>query len=288
MDHVILTRFNLPSAGAESVIRARHGWLTERIELFESYCLPSVRAQTNPGFTWIIYFDPESPEWLRDRVSAHAAAGHYVPIYRTQVSRTELVGDISAQFDVKSNELLTTNLDNDDGLASDFIERLHAAPRPGGSTAYYLTNGLIKNSGGVYLNHDRHNAFASMRESWEAPITCWADWHNRLSRHVPVIEIGGAPGWLQVLHGSNVSNRTKGRLVSPTTYRNLFAPYLDDIKEPDSISRVRDYFVSRPGRIVRDTGRTVLKTVALKLFGAGGFERAKRRLASRRRVKLPT
>jgi hypothetical protein len=199
-----------------------------------------------------------------------------------------LIGDISAQFKAKSNELITTNLDNDDGLAKDFISRLHAQPRPRGSTAFFLSNGLIKNPGGVYLNHDRHNAFASMRESWDAPITCWADWHNRLSRHVPVIEVDGAPGWLQVIHRNNVSNRIRGRLVSPSSYRDLFGPHLDDIEEPDSGSLIRDHLVSHPGRIARDSGRIVLKTVAQKLFGADGFERAKRLLASRGRVKSST
>ena len=40
IDHVLLTRFNLPSAGAEAAIRNRKGWLEHRIVLFERYCLP--------------------------------------------------------------------------------------------------------------------------------------------------------------------------------------------------------------------------------------------------------
>jgi hypothetical protein len=68
----------------------------------------------------------------------------------------------------------------------------------------------------------------------------------------------------------------------------LFGPHLDDIEEPDSGSLIRDHLVSHPGRIARDSGRIVLKTVAQKLFGADGFERAKRLLASRGRVKSST
>ncbi|MBY8850425.1 putative rhamnosyl transferase, partial [Saccharothrix sp. MB29] len=70
MDHVVLTRFNLPSVGAESVVRAQEGWLTKRVGLFERYCLPSVAAQTSSDFRWLIYFDPESPQWLKDRIAA--------------------------------------------------------------------------------------------------------------------------------------------------------------------------------------------------------------------------
>ena len=70
-DHVLLTRFNLPSAGFESIVRAQDGWLKDRIELFERYSIPSVQAQTSQAFHWIIYFDPESPEWLKGRIQNH-------------------------------------------------------------------------------------------------------------------------------------------------------------------------------------------------------------------------
>jgi Putative rhamnosyl transferase len=284
MDHVILTRFNLPSLGAESVVRARHDWLTRRVELFERYCLPSVRAQTRRHFRWIIYFDPESPDWLQEKIRAHAQAGHYTPIFRTQVSRAELVADITSLFDTRSDELLTTNLDNDDALAADFVERLQAQPRPCDSTAYYLTTGLVRSGGAVYLHRDRRNAYPSLRERWDAPITCWADWHNRLSRHVPVVEIGGEPGWLQVVHGGNVSNRTRGRLIAPSAYRPLFGTLLDDIAEPGGGALARDRLLGRPRRVVRDVGRRVLKTVALRVLGPSGFERAKHLLATRTRA----
>jgi hypothetical protein len=286
MDHVILTRFNLPSAGAESVVRAKHGWLTERIELFENYCLPSVLAQTERRFRWLIYFDPESPAWLKERIASHA--GHYVPVFRMQVGREELMADISDLFAAKGDELLTSNLDNDDGLAVDFVERLQSQPRPATSTAYYLSNGLIKSPDGLFHHHDRHNAFASVRSRWQSPITCWADWHNRLANHMPVVEVEGAPGWLQVVHGGNVSNRTRGRLVSPKPYGELFGTSLDDVAEPGGRTLLRDRFVGHPLRMARDRARFVVKTAVLKVLGADGFERAKRLLAARAKTGAPS
>ena len=61
IDHVILTRFNLPTAGVESLVRAQEGWLRDRQVLFEKYCLPSVKFQTRQDFSWIVYFDTQSP-----------------------------------------------------------------------------------------------------------------------------------------------------------------------------------------------------------------------------------
>lgn len=285
MDQVILTRFNLPSNGAEGVVRAREGWLADRVELFETYCLPSVLAQTEARFRWMIYFDPDSPEWLVKMIRRHSDAGYYVPIFRASVSSAELLADIAGLFESTADELLTTNLDNDDALAMDFVARLRAEPPPGRATAYYLTNGLILGSSRVYHHRDRYNAFASMRARWSAPITCWADWHNRLHRRVPVVEIGGAPGWLQVVHGRNVSNRIHGRLVSPDSYGSSFGDLLANVGKPTARSLVRDRIVGRPRRVARDAGRSMAKTAAMTMLGPSGFESAKRSLARMRRAR---
>ncbi|MGM1065336.1 glycosyltransferase [Saccharothrix sp. Mg75] len=286
MDHVVLTRFNLPSVGAESVVRAQEGWLTKRVGLFERYCLPSVAAQTCPDFRWLIYFDPESPGWLKDRIAAHGDA--YTPVFRTQVSREELLEDVAKLFPTRGDELITTNLDNDDGLAADFVARLRAVPSTGRRTALYLANGLVKSPGGLFSHHDPDNAFASVRESWADPVTCWADWHNRLHRHAEVVSLGGAPGWLQVVHGGNVSNRTRGRLVSPAPHRALFGAALDDVPEPAGRVVARDRFVGHPLRVARDGARFVAKTAAQRLLGPGGFEKAKQVLAARGRTRTPS
>lgn len=61
VSHVFVTRFNLPTPGPESLVRAQEGWLRNRWELFCRYTVPSMRAQTSCDYDWLIYFDPESP-----------------------------------------------------------------------------------------------------------------------------------------------------------------------------------------------------------------------------------
>jgi hypothetical protein len=280
-DHVLLTRFNLPTPGVESLVRAREGWLRSRAELFERYCLPSVRAQTNRSFHWIIYFDPESPRWLLDRIRSLGADGTITPIFRESVSPSELLADIREVSGARHDELLTTNLDNDDGLARDFVERLHGAGGTGGRSALYLANGLIKSDGALYLRTDRTNAFCSVRERWEEAATCWADWHNMLGRHMAVRELGGKPAWLQVVHGGNVSNRIRGRRVGTSGYGALFADgLLDDIDDPGRLELLRDRVVAAPGRFIGESGRTALKSAALRVGGRQGLERVKVGLGS--------
>ena len=281
VDHVLLTRFNLPSIGVESLIRAREGWLRDRVELFERYCLPSVRGQTNQQFHWLVYLDPESPTWLKDRIAELSADGTFTPMFRASVSRQDLVSDLRSVSGAHRDGLLTTNLDNDDALANDFVERLQRADPSGGATAIYLVDGLIKHGTRVFRRTDRRNAFCSVREHWDAPVTCWADWHNLLGEHMAVLEVDGEPAWLQVIHDFNVSNRVRGRRVAAERYRQGFSGMLDEVVAPGPLEVIADVVVARPRRYLREFGRAALKQVVMTTVGKEGLDRLKLIRASR-------
>jgi hypothetical protein len=281
VDHVLLTRFNLPSIGVESLIRAREGWLRDRVELFERYCLPSVRGQTNQQFHWLVYLDPESPTWLKDRIAELSADGTFTPMFRASVSRQDLVSDLRSVSGAHRDGLLTTNLDNDDALANDFVERLQRADLSGDATAIYLVDGLIKHGTRVFRRTDRRNAFCSVRERWDAPVTCWADWHNLLGEHMAVLEVDGEPAWLQVIHDFNVSNRVRGRRVAAERYRQGFSGMLDEVVAPGPLEVIADVVVARPRRYLRESGRAALKQVVMTTVGKEGLDRLKLIRASR-------
>ncbi|GAB4047219.1 glycosyltransferase [Catellatospora paridis] len=275
VSQVFLTRFNLPSQGVESLIRAKEGWLHERIGLFERFTVPSVRAQTVP-VKWIVYLDPESPAWLLERLAPFIAEGLFEPIYRESVPPEQLAADVRRVAGAGSTRLITTNIDNDDGLAADFAERVRAAD-PGGTGrhAIYVAYGLVHAPSGLYLRKDPTNAFVSVAESWDSPVTCWAGWHNLLGRQMPTVLDTGAPTWLQVIHERNVSNRVRGRLVDPRPYRARFGNLLDEAEIPSGRDRLRDRLVHGPVRATREAARAGVKAVAFRLLGQNGFDRAK-------------
>lgn len=276
IDHVLLTRFNLPSGGVEARIRASDEWLRQRLDLFERYCAPSVAAQTTP-VQWIIYLDPESPRWLVDALEPYVLSGLLNPVYRAEVPPDALRSDLKA-VSTGAETLATTNLDNDDGLAVNFSERLKDAVSSSEQMALYFVNGLIRSPTAAYAQKDRVNAFCSVVEPASKPVTCWVDWHNRLARHMPVTEVGGPPAWLQVIHDSNVSNRVRGRLIRPEPWFQLFPGALEDLTIPGSRSLVRDRLVSVPLRSARDAGRTALRQVAVATLGKEGMQRLKARV----------
>lgn len=279
IDHVLLTRFNLPTEGVESLVRAQDGWLRNRQILFERYCLPAVASQTEQNFKWIIYFDTQSPEWLCTRIAELERLGLFTAIYRDEVPHDVLVEDIRKVTGASGDVLLTSNLDNDDGLAVDFVYRLQTAVKDDERVAMYLVNGLIQQGGNLYLRKDPINAFCSVAESWNGPSTCWSDWHTKLGRQMRVIRLGGAPGWLQVIHSGNVSNRVRGFRVSPRSYIKGFAVGVDEVAEPSVWDKLVDRWVLGPARSSRDSVRKLGKNLILSVAGKKGLDTFKSLLA---------
>lgn len=281
--HVLLTRFNLPSEGAESLVRAREGWLRDRIELFERYTVPSVRAQTLP-VGWLVYADTESPGWLLERLRRHEEAGVLTVLLRQVVRKDELLRDLHRVVTAEATRLVTTNLDNDDGLAADFSERVRSAAAAPGPAAIYLEDGLVATAEAAYLRTDPTNAFCSAVTDVPATLTCWEDWHNRLHLHMPVRSVPGPPAWLQVVHDGNVSNRVRGRLISPMPLRDRFPGLLEGIPEPTRAQVLRDRLLSGPVRATRGALRTRLRQVLVERLGKERFTSMKESWA---RLKSP-
>ncbi|MGY1831482.1 glycosyltransferase [Geodermatophilus sp. SYSU D01180] len=280
--HVLLTRFNLPSAGHESLVRAKENWLRDRVGLFERHCVPSVLGQTCRDFSWLVYFDPASPEWLLDWVRDHERQGSFTPLFREVVPRADLLADLRAAAGDRPGDLLTTNLDNDDGLARDFVARLHDAEVPAGRAALYVGDGLIVRGERLYRRVDRYNAFCSVRETWDDPVTCWADWHTGLADHMPAVVLRGAPGWLQVVHGGNVSNRVRGRRTRPSAHVGAFPGLPAGLPDPGWRALAADTLAGGPGRAVREAGRSTAKTAVRAVLGREALDRAKFLAASAR------
>ena len=116
--HFIITRFNLrgnedtPSS-AKMIASA---YLEQRLELFERFCLPTVRSQTEQDFRWLVLFADETPDPVKARVAKYAADWpNLVPVYLPR--GTGSVGPLVVRpyLDGSPQTLITTRLDNDDG-----------------------------------------------------------------------------------------------------------------------------------------------------------------------------
>lgn len=205
-DHFLLTRFAVYGPGGEI---PDDMWLKDRFKLFEDYCLPSVRNQTCQVFRWGLLVSPEFPAWARERLLGLGFKSKDLIVSHDWRSATASAAWIHAHS--ANNSILTTRLDNDDALASNFMERLHTKVSFNKHCAYNFSHGLQLTAKGVLLTSHQSNPFLSLAERRAAQIRSVLDCdHDEAKHHWNVVQIKGVPGWLQVIHDDNVSNVASG------------------------------------------------------------------------------
>ncbi len=216
--HVILTRFNCRNSrlrnDREIPIRSQPGWLEQRFDLFERYCLPSLLSQSDQNFRWHIYFDAETPAEFLDRAERDVKGHENIAIKLCEIYGSETVSeDLKREFAGKCNWLVTSRFDNDDGLSRYFVEQLHGSVRVGVREALNFPVGIVFQDGRCYLSHQRSNAFLSFSEPFGKVDTVVCTPHNQFSAVAPVRDVSSEAAWVQILHGGNVSNKVRGRRI---------------------------------------------------------------------------
>ncbi len=186
-------------------------WLEHRLRLFEDYCLPSVLAQSNLAFEWLIYFDKSTPDLYLDRVRALTAERSNVSILLCDLWKSEQIAkDVIARVTEQTRWIVTTRLDNDDGMHCDFVSNLHAGIEERREFLNF-PHGIIFYSKKFYLYRHLSNAFLSLVEPVENSITVWSVAHEQAARLGTVRQLSDTPAFLQVIHDKNVSNKPRGR-----------------------------------------------------------------------------
>lgn len=262
--HAILTRFNVARPKQQDPIRLDPDWLARRFDLFERYCLPSVAAQTARDFHWIVYFDEATPPAFRARIEACRAVFAFTPFFTPVIDAAGWPASLAEVIPARTPWLVTTRFDNDDALAVDYVERLHAALARQSAPArgsFNFARGFVLEGGRAYALRHPSNAFASWLEPWdEAARTAVSIHHMRLAEHGTVTQIDGPGAWLQVVHGGNISNKVRGWRTGPAALRGRFPPDVLGPLDPVSpLSRGLENLAVTPLRAGRDAALALLR-----------------------------
>jgi Putative rhamnosyl transferase len=256
--HAIITRFNVRyrETAHKEAKGVNPGWLAERFDLFESYCLPTVLAQTCQEFVWFIYFDSASPAVFVERAHrARAGRDNIRLMFCDFYDQGLLERDLRAELVPEPEWLLTTRLDNDDGLRRDFVRRLHETLGFSGTEALNFPNGVVYTGQRTYLFRHESNAFLSLLEPFDGFKTVLFVQHQEMPKMASVRQIEGDPAWLQVVHQSNISNRVRGRRVPAASALEGFAIAAEGTAQRRSESRLTlllDNLVYGAWRVARD------------------------------------
>ena len=270
--HVLMTRFNLATPGKEAAIRNRPDWLSTRFRLFEEFCLPSVAAQTSKDFTWIIYFDQDTPEEFKQRVKGLQRVMAFEAYYTGLFGANGWPQSIAQVLGAMPAQVLTSRLDNDDALANDYLARTAKAAQglaPSPRIGVVLTNGFVRSSRRAYRIRHPSNAFISWLERGDLQdpvLTAMGIAHIEAARSGPLLQVPGEGGWLQVVHGGNVSNKVRGSRVSPVQLASRFHPgALTGIEAASPLALAADNFLVAPLRGARDAVFNAARSIRRKL-----------------------
>jgi len=212
MTHILLTRFNTAIDYAPSSKGIDGTWLRERISLFEQYCLPSVNSQSNNCFSWLVFCDARSPAWFRTAIAAYGPI--LKAVYMEGPATDEAIARAVQETGlVQTPYLVTTRLDNDDAIGSDYVALIQKAFQRQERQFLLFPFGLQSFRSHLYNVYWRSNPFLTLVEKVKSDgsfTTVLCVPHDKVRSTGLVREIYAAPQWLQVLHGGNLLNSLRG------------------------------------------------------------------------------
>lgn len=238
----ILTRFN---GGLYNVVKKIPAldadvWMKRRIELFSSICVPSIAAQTNKDFVWVLSIDPRTPPKYVDQIRkllrgidyCLVDADQYSVIYQGPKFAKCVAGEIK-EWPCK---IITTRLDNDDAIRTTFVDRVRSKFASKSSGALYFGKGFvldIKTQKVKRASRSQPGNTSSLCETVNGPEqvkTALAVFHSDIGKLAPVERVGGMGMWLVSKHDLNLHDYLrKGRSLANRRQLKQFNLHLDSI-----------------------------------------------------------
>lgn len=282
--HYLLTRFNIPiwRADKNGAPTLTDEWLQRRFELFDQFCLPSIMAQTDKDFLWVVLFDRNTPQQWKERIEAYRSrCQQFHPVFVKheagrmflRVFQEVIAADIRKEHEKGTayDAVLSTYFDNDDALCTSFVEDLH---RDVATLSFHEPTFISYRRGVQYFTdmniatavNYRNNHFLSLLEpvvEGKSPRTVFGfGSHSSLSIfegcQVKVVK-NKRPAWAEVVHGSNVLNdvlvrRWPSLVTRRTALKDDFA--IDVSLSPHSrklfLTRFFPRMIKANGRFLRD------------------------------------
>lgn len=192
MKHFIITRFNY---------KKNYPHLAERLGLFFQLTRPSIKAQTNQNFEWLILCDYPPVAVIE---ATYLPPGTY--------KGTRLTGNYIEYMKEKTKDedlVLMTRLDNDDILMPDFVDSVqNAAKNFGATNRLYEFWGyrLDLRTGKFYRDEWYHrkltSPFLTLAQDPKKLKTVYCTNHSKMWKKFPLTVIPTRK-WVQVIHDNN-------------------------------------------------------------------------------------
>jgi len=193
-------------------------WMYDRINLFLTYCLPSVLAQKNKNFTWLIYFDTKTPTVFLDKLLFLKSAPISIELILVD-NYNGMIKHMTERFLRSENKyVISSRLDNDDAISDQFMQKIQEAFVPRHQTVINLNAGYVLDLQKKVFTKWRNkltNQFSSIIEDKASAdiITIYGFPHWRHPTSSTTINIQSKPCWIEIIHQNN--NRDRSLLGIP-------------------------------------------------------------------------
>lgn len=228
MKHFLATRFNVKvpdwKTAKNGMIVLSEEWLNNRFYLFENYCLPSVKNQTNQNFVWCVFFDVETPQKYRERIEMiFENSSNFYPVFIEDIdSLNHSFKSFINNSLAEGEDVITTRLDNDDLIHKDFIKTIQILYEQKGKGVIDFKNGYqvsIENLvPQVRLYTHDFNAFVSVIENEKKFETVYSKMHYGWRDSEDVISYKKERLWIELVHSQNKVNHTLTSLYKAVVF----------------------------------------------------------------------
>ena len=213
--HLLITRFNLKNSdwkftkNNDNLLDDK--WMTERMELFQNFCLPSAVNQTNKNFKWLIYFDNSTSDFFKNEIQKIIQNHSNILVFYIE-GMPEFNSSILKYISENTKDkpyLITSRIDNDDCIHKDFINEVQQKFNNQDFMAFDFIKGYtLQVEPKILLGKKEHifNPFISLIEKNENPKTVWHYVHNMWKKEPRVTQVTDKRIWMSIIHEKNKVN----------------------------------------------------------------------------------
>ena len=217
--HLLITRFNLKNSdwkftkNNDNLLDDK--WMTERMELFQNFCLPSAVNQTNKNFKWLIYFDNSTSDFFKNEIQKIIQNHSNILVFYIE-GMPEFKSSILKYISENTKDkpyLITSRIDNDDCIHKDFINEVQQKFNNQDFMAFDFIKGYtLQVEPKILLGKKEHifNPFISLIEKNENPKTVWHYVHNMWKKEPRVTQVTDKRIWMSIIHKKNKVNEFDG------------------------------------------------------------------------------
>lgn len=232
MKHFIGTRFNLKSVEWKTTksgnLVLTNEWLDQRFYIFENYCLPSIKNQSNLNFKWCIFFDSDTPEKYKQKI--FSISREFPVIYPIFIESMEILKESFKDFIIKNisntdSHIITTRIDNDDIIHQDFVAIIQSLFQPKALCVIDMQKGYQVSVDTQYpeirLYTHPFNAFISVVENTKSFDTVFSRMHYGWKNEKSIISYKRKRMWMELSHRENYVNHRQTGLKKAYSYNKM-------------------------------------------------------------------